>query len=796
VSTPQLTSPVGTTSVRRADNKNRRRVTNKQNALKYARSGMYGFLSDGKTPLHPRYNKIDTELSAEERQLAVAEHFKKCGQPPLHVGATRDVEVIKSLFRKYPDGVWSLPAGVNKLVVIDADLKDDGPALIRALFEENGGVPTGVVQVPTKSGGVHFYFSDPDGRFSNKAGSLKSQYGCDVRGVGGQIVAPGTLLEDGRAYGDVNHLHYLRMAVARKELPPLPDYIIEKIGAMSVAKQQDIAPTLEREVIQQLEEADWRSHEDDFDAVLGKYDLDALKSDNPEFATLYAHPGTDCSTNRFLAARHLMREWPDMSAPSLSIFFSQWEGAGEYADGKPATGQYDDRQVAREWIKNRGLSKPSNGEAFGPVEDDPDDIAYERQLSIELQEETQTEEKRGMLYLGSELVRQYRSPDWFVQNMLAPRTVGAISGAPNVGKSFGVLDLGQHVSYGRDWFGLKVERSGVLYAYGEGRMGIASRLRAWSLRNDVLGGDIVVRDGIPNFAVDTKAAVKALKRAVKEANAMLSETGTPPIKLLILDTFAKATAGAEENSAKDMGPIMAALRQLADDLNICILIIHHTGKNSNLGLRGSTAILGDLDFSIEILDHETGKKKRPVISIPKGQLCMQVTKMRDGPKGTKFFFKLEPVLVGKDKWAVDEYSMVVHPLIKTTAGSSFDAVCDEEDNAETRDKLSERDERDANIRAESARQKALEQIALGVSAHGVKVSDRYSVKLQSLADKVDSLRDLKASAGASNLVRRFRERMLLGDAEADLSTGRLRLEESRQRGASARLIFTPARVLH
>jgi hypothetical protein len=71
--------------------------------------------------------------------------------------------------------------------------------------------------------------------------------------------------------------------------------------------------------------------------------------------------------------------------------------------------------------------------------------------------------------------------------------------------------------------------------------------------------------------------------------------------------------------------------------------------------------------------------------------------MRDGPKGTKFFFKLELVLVGKDKWAVDEYSMVVQPLIKTTTGSSFDAVCDDVEIAETRDKLSERDERDANI---------------------------------------------------------------------------------------------------
>jgi Bifunctional DNA primase/polymerase, N-terminal/AAA domain len=468
VSTLQLTSPVGTTPIRRANDENKRRITNKQNALKYAGIGLYGFLSDGKIPLHPRYNKIDTDLSAEERQFAVAEHVERYGRPPLYVGATRDLEVIKSLFRKYPDGVWSLPTGVNKLVVIDADEKDNGPARIRALFEENGGVPTGVVQVPTKSGGVHFYFSDPDGRFTNKAGSLKSDFGCDVRGVGGQVVAPGTRLEDGLGYGDTNHLHFLRMAVAGNALPALPDYIVKKIGAMSFANQQDIAPTVEREVTKQLEETDWGRHDYDFDPVLCKYDLDALKRDNLEFAALYANPGTDCSTNRFLAAHHLMREWPSMPAPALAIFFSHWEGAGEYTDEKPKIGQYDNRQIAREWIKNQGLSKPSKGEAFGPVAEDPDDVAYERQLAIEHQEAKQSEEKRGMLYLGSDLVQRYQTPDWFVQNMLAPRTVGAISGAPNVGKSFSVLDLGQHLSYGCDWFGLKVERCGVLYAYGEG----------------------------------------------------------------------------------------------------------------------------------------------------------------------------------------------------------------------------------------------------------------------------------------------------------------------------------------
>jgi hypothetical protein len=89
-----------------------------------------------------------------------------------------------------------------------------------------------------------------------------------------------------------------------------------------------------------------------------------------------------------------------------------------------------------------------------------------------------------------------------------------------------VIDLAQHLPRGRKWFGLNVEQCGVMYAYGEGHLGIASRIYAWAQKNDTSGGDIVVRDGIPNFALDPKGASKALKKAVREANAMLAEKGS------------------------------------------------------------------------------------------------------------------------------------------------------------------------------------------------------------------------------------------------------------------------------
>ena len=141
-----------------------------------------------------------------------------------------------------------------------------------------------------------------------------------------------------------------------------------------------------------------------------------------------------------------------------------WSGAGVITDEKPTSGEYDLRQIAREWIKNRGLSKPSSGEAFGTVVDEDEDLEYERQIEEGKKADEAAKAERGACYLGSELVEQYRSPDWFVQRMLAPRTVGAISGQSNVSKSFGVLDLSQHVARGRKWFGLNVDQCSVVYS--------------------------------------------------------------------------------------------------------------------------------------------------------------------------------------------------------------------------------------------------------------------------------------------------------------------------------------------
>ena len=121
----------------------------------FANVGLYVFPSDGKIPLIPRFNRADTSLTKDEREQAAEEYESKTGKKPVHVGATKDIETLKRMWRAFPDAVPSISCGPSKLVVLDADKKDDGPAKMAALWQEIGGVPEGIAINPTKSGGEH-----------------------------------------------------------------------------------------------------------------------------------------------------------------------------------------------------------------------------------------------------------------------------------------------------------------------------------------------------------------------------------------------------------------------------------------------------------------------------------------------------------------------------------------------------------------------------------------------------------------------------------------------------------------
>lgn len=149
----------------------------------------------------------ERELTEAERwALWLAEHgyavfpVKPNAKQP-HVGfkwrdrSTSDSAAVRGLIRQYPGSNWAIDCGKSRLLVVDLDVKGDGPANWATLTEGKDQAEPLIVHTP--SGGEHRYYRDEDGTIRNQAGNLAD--GVDTRGPGGYVLAPGSSI-DGNAY--------------------------------------------------------------------------------------------------------------------------------------------------------------------------------------------------------------------------------------------------------------------------------------------------------------------------------------------------------------------------------------------------------------------------------------------------------------------------------------------------------------------------------------------------------------------------------------------------------------------
>lgn len=88
-----------------------------------------------------------------------------------------------------PDRNIGLATGAGSgFFVLDIDPKNGGDVALAELVAAHGALPA-TYTVRTGSGGTHYYFLVPDFDVTNSPGSLRGT-GIDVRGEGGQVVAP------------------------------------------------------------------------------------------------------------------------------------------------------------------------------------------------------------------------------------------------------------------------------------------------------------------------------------------------------------------------------------------------------------------------------------------------------------------------------------------------------------------------------------------------------------------------------------------------------------------------------
>jgi hypothetical protein len=73
-----------------------------------------------------------------------------------------------------------------------------------------------------------------------------------------------------------------------------------------------------------------------------------------------------------------------------------------------------------------------------------------------------------------------------------------------------------------------------------------------------------------------------------------------PIGMVVVDTVSRALAGADENGQEAMGTFVAACDTIKQHTGGALIGVHHSGKDKERGMRGSTVLLGGCDAAIRI----------------------------------------------------------------------------------------------------------------------------------------------------------------------------------------------------
>jgi len=131
----------------------------------------------------------------------------------------------------------------------------------------------------------------------------------------------------------------------------------------------------------------------------------------------------------------------------------------------------------------------------------------------------------------------------------------------------------------------------VVYVAGEGVGGLKKRIAAWhSHRGLEQKAPFIVVPSSVDLMDETNA---------QDLHTTIQTASEGPVRMVIFDTLARSMTG-DENSSQDIGQAIRAMDSVREAFNCCVMAIHHSGKDSSRGARGSSAILGAVDASMRV----------------------------------------------------------------------------------------------------------------------------------------------------------------------------------------------------
>lgn len=217
-------------------------------------------------------------------------------------------------------------------------------------------------------------------------------------------------------------------------------------------------------------------------------------------------------------------------------------------------------------------------------------------------------------------------PTWLIEGLIPQHGLVLLYGRPGEHKTFIAVDGALRVAYGLDWHGRTIKRVGVLYIAGEGRFGIGQRIKGWRKKHGLAGVDAPFKLLPVAVHMLDPANVEKLKRTIDQVR----EEVDFEIGMVIIDTVSRAIPGQDENSQEAMSLFVDACAEIQNHCGGVVVGIHHSGKDADRGMRGSTVLLGGCDTAIRVAKEED-------------HTVLSVEKQKDGEEIEDVHFTMEIV---------------------------------------------------------------------------------------------------------------------------------------------------------
>ena len=178
--------------------------------------------------------------------------------------------------------------------------------------------------------------------------------------------------------------------------------------------------------------------------------------------------------------------------------------------------------------------------------------------------------------------------DYIIPNLITNSSLNVFYGEAGSKKTYSALSMAVAVANGKDWLGFHTRRCPVLIIDEEsGEKRLARRLHETMMGMNCLASGQIYYTCLEGIKFDKQVHIADVESAILETKA----------KLVIIDALADVMDG-DENSKRDVQPVMNALRKIADNTDSAILLIHHSNKSG--GYRGSTAIKASSDLMVQV----------------------------------------------------------------------------------------------------------------------------------------------------------------------------------------------------